>query len=120
MGLRRARLIAGAGSSSSERPLRQGIEWGGSNAAAGRFRPMPHPHDPAYNRDDEQKPASTPGRSQRSAYEPRGAEGDAATPKTFTDPGSGESTSDTHAPNQADADQTDGVRRRGAPGATDR
>ena len=89
---------------------------GGSNAQAGRFRPMPHPHDPSYNRDDEQKP----GRPQRTAYEPKGAEGDAATPKTRTDPASGESTGTSHRPNQAEADQTDGVRRRAPPGAGDR
>ena len=92
---------------------------GGSNGPADRSDPMPNPHDPAYNRDDEQKPASTPGRPQRSAYEPKGAEGKAATPKTFTDPGSGESAGESHAPNQAEADQTEAVRRRGAPGASD-
>lgn len=77
---------------------------------------MPHPHDPAYNRDDEQKPATAPGRPQRTASEPEGAEGGAATPKTFTDPASGESTGQSHAPNQAEADQTDGVPRRKSPG----
>jgi hypothetical protein len=74
---------------------------------------MPDPHDPAWNRDDEQKP----GRPQRSAYEPKGAEGQAKTPKTFTDPASGESRDGAHAPNQAEADQTDGVRRQGPPRA---
>jgi len=74
---------------------------------------MPKPHDPAWNRDDEQKP----GRPQRTAYEPRGSEGQAKTPKTFTDPASGESRGDAHAPNQAKADQTDGVRKRRPPGA---
>ncbi|WP_423351836.1 hypothetical protein [Phenylobacterium sp. VNQ135] len=83
----------------------------GSNAAPGRFQGMPHPHDPSYNRDDEQKP----GRPQRTAYEPKGSEGEARTSKTLTDPASGESQGDSHAPNQAEADQTDGVRRRGPP-----
>jgi len=54
---------------------------------------MPHPHDPAYNRDDEQKP----GRPQRTAYEPRGSEGSAKSGKTFTDPASGEPETDGHA-----------------------
>ncbi|MCR5875341.1 hypothetical protein LRS10_14815 [Phenylobacterium sp. J426] len=76
---------------------------------------MPERHDPAYNRDDEQKP----GRPQRSAYEPEGSEGQAATPKTLTDPASGESQGGAHAPNQAEADQTDGVRRRAPPSAQD-
>jgi hypothetical protein len=74
---------------------------------------MPERHDPAWNRDDAQKP----GRPQRSATEPQGAEGQAKTPKTFTDPSSGESRDDAHAPNQAKADQTDGVRKRRPPGA---
>ncbi|WP_041373299.1 hypothetical protein [Phenylobacterium zucineum] len=74
---------------------------------------MPEPHDPAWNRDDEQKP----GRPQRTASEPKGAEGQAATPKTFTDPASGESQGEAHAPNQAETDQTEGVKPRRPPGA---
>lgn len=66
---------------------------------------MPQRHDPAWNRDDQQKP----GRPQRTATEPRGAEGGASTSKTLTDPASGESRGQAHAPNQAQADQTDGV-----------
>jgi hypothetical protein len=87
----------------------------GSNGPVGRFRRMPERHDPAYNRDDEQKA----GRPQRTAYEPKGAEGESATAKTFTDPASGESRNESHAPNHAEADQTDGVRRRSPPSAQD-
>ena len=42
--------------------------------------------DARYNRDDDQKPASPP----RSATEPAGAKGSARTPKTLTDPQTGE------------------------------
>jgi hypothetical protein len=69
---------------------------------------MPRPHDPAYNRDDAQKPAAPP----RARSEPKGAEGSSDTPKTFTDPASGEARKASHAPNQAKADLTDGARRR--------
>jgi len=69
---------------------------------------MPQPHDPAYNRDEEQKK----GRPPRSAYEPKGSEHSADTDKTLTDPASGESHGTGHAPNQAETDQTEGVRRR--------
>jgi hypothetical protein len=65
---------------------------------------MPKPHDPAYNRDEEQKPGSP----QRMAQEPRGAEGSARTPKTATDPASGEPIRDgRRAPNQSEADAGD-------------
>jgi hypothetical protein len=66
------------------------------------------PHDPTWNRDDDQKPA----RPQRTSTEPQGSEGSARTDKTLTDPASGEPNGAAHAPNQAEADQTDGVRRR--------
>ena len=64
-------------------------------------------HDAAYNRDHDQKP----GAPQRSATEPRGSEGSARTSKTRTDPASGGSQTDGHAPNQAKTDQTDGAER---------
>ncbi|WP_296598785.1 hypothetical protein [Phenylobacterium sp.] len=66
---------------------------------------MPKPHDPSYNRDEDQKPGSP----QRMAQEPKGAEGSSRTSKTLTDPASGEPRRDRHAPNQAAADQTDGA-----------
>jgi len=62
-------------------------------------------HDEAYNRDRDQKPGSP-----RMAQEPRGARGSARSPKTATDPASGEHRHDGPAPNQAKADQTDGVK----------
>jgi hypothetical protein len=68
---------------------------------------MPKAHDDAYNRDDEQKP-----RKPRMAQEPGGAEGSGRSSKTFTDPASGESRRDGHAPNQAATDQTDGAPKR--------
>ena len=76
---------------------------------------MPEPHDPAWNRDHEQQLPDTSGRPPRTASEPAGAEGQAKTSKTFTDPASGGSQDGAHAPNQAEADQTDGVRRREPP-----
>ncbi|PZQ52910.1 MAG: hypothetical protein DI570_24560 [Phenylobacterium zucineum] len=66
---------------------------------------MSQNHDAQYNRDQDQKPGSP----QRPATEPRGAEGSARTGKTMTDPASGESRRDGHAPNQAETDQTDGA-----------
>jgi hypothetical protein len=69
---------------------------------------MPQPHDPSYNRDSDQKA----GRPQRTATEPRGSEGSARTSKTQTDPASGEPTVKAPAPNQADADLTDGAGQR--------
>ncbi len=47
---------------------------------------MPRDHDASYNRDDQQKP----GRPQRMAQEPKGTEGSSRSPKTATDPASGE------------------------------
>jgi hypothetical protein len=76
----------------------------GSKGRDGRYAAMPRPHDPAYNRDDEQKP-----RTPRSASEPHGAEGSARTSKTMTDPASGEHRRDGHAPNQAETDQHEGA-----------
>jgi len=66
---------------------------------------MSQNHDAQYNRDQDQKPGSP----QRSASEPRGAEGSARSHKTLTDPASGEARREGHAPNQAQADQTDGA-----------
>jgi hypothetical protein len=68
---------------------------------------MPQNHDDAYNRDQDQKPGSP----QRMAQEPRGAEGSARSPKTATDPASGEPRRESPAPNAAEADQTDGAGR---------
>ena len=65
---------------------------------------MPRPHDPAYNRDDEQKPGTA-----RPASEPHGAEGSARSSKTMTDPASGEHRRKGHAPNQAETDQREGA-----------
>jgi hypothetical protein len=78
----------------------------GSNRARGRSERMPRPHDPSYNRDDDQKP----GRPQRAAQEPSGSEGSSRSAKTFTDPSSGEPTNRRRAPNQAQADPSDGTR----------
>jgi hypothetical protein len=71
------------------------------------------PHDPSYNRDADQKAATEPGRPQRSATEPAGSEGSARTSKTMTDPATGEPTGKAPAPNQAQADQTDGAPKLG-------
>lgn len=68
---------------------------------------MSQNHDQAYNRDQQQKPGSP----QRMAQEPGGAEGSARSPKTATDPASGEPLDGKPAPNQAETDQTDGARR---------
>lgn len=72
----------------------------GAIGAAGRWGGIPRPHDPSYNRDDDQKP----GAPQRLAQEPKGAEGSARSSK------SGEHRRQGPAPNQAKADQTDGAR----------
>ena len=66
---------------------------------------MPHRTDQQLNRDDEQKPGSPP----RSAYEPKGAEGSSRSPKTATDPATGEQRKAPPAPNRSDVDQTDGA-----------
>ncbi|WP_068876041.1 MULTISPECIES: hypothetical protein [unclassified Phenylobacterium] len=69
--------------------------------------PTPSSHDAAYNRDQDQKPGAP-----RMAQEPAGSEGSARSPKTDTDPASGEHRRDQPAPNQARADQTDGAGRK--------
>ena len=63
---------------------------------------MPQSHDDAYNRDQDQKPDKPRMAQERS-------EGSARTAKTRTDPASGEHRRSGHAPNQAEADQTDGA-----------
>ena len=68
---------------------------------------MPRSHDDAYNRDEDQKPGKP-----RMAQEPGGGEGSARSSKTRTDPASGEPRGKGDAPNQAEADQTDGAPRR--------
>lgn len=92
------------------KPLR--LRNGGSKAGFGRLAPMPQPpeqsHDDAYNRDQDQKPGSP----QRMAQEPAGSKGSARSAKTATDPASGESHGKRPAPNQAEADQSDGARPR--------
>ena len=62
---------------------------------------MPRPHDPSYNRDEDQKPGSP----QRMAQEPRGSEGSSRTAKTATDPASGVPRGGPPAPNQAKMDE---------------
>lgn len=83
---------------------------GGANRALARYPAMTQPsdtsHDQAYNRDQDQKP----GAPQRMAQEPAGAHGSARSDKTATDPASGEHSGATPAPNQAETDQTDGVK----------
>ncbi|HEX2562088.1 hypothetical protein [Phenylobacterium sp.] len=64
------------------------------------------PLQPAYNRDDEMKPGSPP----RSAHEPEGSEGSSSTPKTATDPATGEWRGGPPAPAQSDADETDDLK----------
>lgn len=106
-----AGLAFGARGSSPERRGLAGGPGAGKadrRSGPGRSGRMPHPHDPSYNRDDDQKP----GRPQRTATEPRGSEGSARSGKTLTDPASGEPATDGHAPNQAEADQSDGARKR--------
>ena len=68
----------------------------------------PSDHDANYNRDGDQKPAAP----QRSATEPKGSEGSARSGKALTDPASGGGQKARHAPNQAEADQTDGAKGR--------
>ena len=57
----------------------------------------------SYNRDDERKP----GRPDRMAQEPAGAEGSARSRKTQTDPASGEPLPGAPTPNQAEGDERD-------------
>jgi len=79
----------------------------GSKDAGGRSAFMSRTHDSAYNRDEEMKPAAPRARS-----EPKGAKGAARTTKTLTDPASGGAQKAGHAPNQAEADLTDGAEAR--------
>lgn len=66
--------------------------------AAARSGAMTQSHDKAYNRDQDQKPGSPP----RMAQEPKGGEGSARTPKTATDPVTGEPNEAPPRPNAAD------------------
>ena len=68
---------------------------------------MPKPHDTTYNRDENLKPGSPP----RMAQEPKGSERSSRSRKTATDPVSGEPTGGPPAPNQAQTDQADGVKK---------
>lgn len=65
---------------------------------------MPRPHDPAYNRDEDQKPQKP-----RMAQEPAQGERSARSSKTMTDPASGEHRRGGHAPNQAATDERAGA-----------
>lgn len=85
-------------------PFEAGGPVGGSKAATGRLGAMPRPHDPAYNRDEDQKPHAP-----RMAPEPAGGERSARSRKTMTDPASGERRGDGHAPNQAATDEREGA-----------
>ena len=58
---------------------------------------MTQPHDPAYSRDQDQKP----GRPPRAATEPQGSKGSTRSDKTMTDPSTGEPQSAPPKPNQA-------------------
>jgi hypothetical protein len=58
--------------------------------------------DARYNRDDDQKPGSPP----RSATEPAGAKGSSRSPKTRTNPQTGEPLGGPTAPNQSASDET--------------
>ena len=60
--------------------------------------------DARYNRDDDQKPGSPP----RSATEPAGAKGSCRSPKTRTDPQTGEPRGGPTAPNQSASDEIPG------------
>ena len=78
----------------------------GEPAATEGSPPMPHPHDPSWNRDEDQ----TPGDPPRAATEPKGAKASVRSDKTFTDPASGEP-NPAHAPNQARTDLNPGQRK---------
>ena len=68
---------------------------------------MPEPDTAkSYNRDDQRKPGSP----DRMAQEPKGSEGSARSPKTKTDPASGEPLPGAPGPNQADGDERDSPR----------
>jgi hypothetical protein len=57
----------------------------------------------SWNRDDDRKP----GRPDRMAQEPEGAEGSARNAKTRTDPASGEPVGGAPAPNRSESDERD-------------
>jgi hypothetical protein len=57
----------------------------------------------SYNRDDQSKP----GRPDRMAQEPKGAESSARSPKTQTDPASGEPQPGPPTPNRSQSDERD-------------
>ena len=66
---------------------------------------MPEPDLPKrWNRDDQRKP----GRPDRMAQEPAGAEGSARNPKTGTDPATGEPQPGAPAPARSETDERDG------------
>jgi hypothetical protein len=68
---------------------------------------MPEPDtDKRWNRDEDRKP----GRPDRMAQEPPGAEGSARSDKTATDPASGEPRPGAPAPNRSQSDEKDGRR----------
>jgi hypothetical protein len=50
----------------------------------------PGEHDARYSHDEDLRPPGKEGRPPRPATEPRGAEGSTRTPKTATDPATGE------------------------------
>jgi hypothetical protein len=56
----------------------------------------------SWNRDDEQKA----GRPPRTAYEPEGAKGSTKSPKTMTDPASGEPSRHPPEPGRSGADES--------------
>jgi hypothetical protein len=72
---------------------------------------MQNPTDKALNRDEDLKPGSPP----RPATEPAGAKGSSATPKTQTDPATGEPQKGAPAPNAASTDETETAANRAAP-----
>jgi hypothetical protein len=68
---------------------------------------MPEPDiQKRLNRDEDQKP----GRPPRMAQEPKGAEGSSRTPKTRTDPASGEPQNGAPPPARSESDERDSGR----------
>jgi hypothetical protein len=68
---------------------------------------MDRPHDPAYNRDEQ----SRPGRPPRMAQDSGKAKGATRSPKTQTDPASGEHQPGAPEPNTSHVDERAGVKR---------
>lgn len=66
---------------------------------------MPERQKDSWNRDDQQRAGRPPG----AATTPEGASGSALTNKTATDPNTGAPINKAPAPNQAEADETDGA-----------